>query len=131
VLNINKQWKWVVIILLIVSGLGYYIYGKYTFRFQNFETAEQLQLYITDNFPTGSNAKFLLQKLKKGGATCKLIDKKYYDKSTPKNTKEYYFCNYGHWEFSLDLLIGFTIDIYIEDNGKIINFYVGRHPEAI
>ena len=123
--------KWIILGLIIVSIVAYNIYSRCIFRFQNFKTGEKLDFYLKEKFPIGSNAEPMIQLLKKGGATCEFVDKKNYDIGTPKNTKEYWFCSYGHWEFSLHLLVGFTIDIYKDVDGKIIKFYIGRHPEVI
>jgi hypothetical protein len=124
----KKIFKWIGLIIL----LGYMValvmdkLDKRPFRFEDFKTAEALILNLKRKFTPGVNSQELLAELEASGAKCRLIDKKYYTKDIPENCEAMVFCKYNTGWLSYPPLIDYTVTIYANKEGKLLEFSVGK-----
>jgi hypothetical protein len=126
-LSSAKQ-KWIVVLFCFLSWCTY---SKLTFRFENFDDGKKTAIYLKKRFPKGSKAGPLLKTLKSAGADCVKVIEPNDPKSIPRETKEYWFCDYGHWQFSWHLIIRHYVGVYIDSEGKVIDLYAGRELETL
>ncbi len=124
----KKKIKWLILsVIIIYTGvLAMNMLNKKTFRFEDFKTAEALISNLKSKFTPGVNNQELLSELKASGAKCRLIDKKYYTKDTPENCEAMFLCEYNTGWLSYPPLVDYTVVVYENKEGKLLEFSVGR-----
>lgn len=98
------------------------------FRFENFETAEELIDYIKTNFPNGSDSKPLIDLLEGAGAKCNLVPEKHYSKADKEaGTCFLYHCSYNVGLLYFPQLMHYDVILRTDQNQKIMASTAGRY----
>ena len=122
-----------IFVIIFVVFCSWFIYLKCIFRFENFNDGEKTAEYLRKRFPKGSSGKEFVKTIKRAGAECEIVlnpnGPSGFD--APDHTKEEWFCDYGHLEFSWHLIIRHYVGVYLDKDDKIIGLYAGREPETL
>jgi len=130
----KKFLKILVLSILVIVGATFLFnfFQQKPFKFENFETNEEAQIYFNEHYPVGSDVHLLLDDLKKSGCECSGGNKGEIERSHwPKRDFEYhgrYGCDYYNNFISKDPCQRYSIGIYTDKKDKIVKFYIAKHP---
>jgi hypothetical protein len=116
----------VLFICLCVCQVSSYLYYQNKFRFEHFQTAQELIAHLKINYPVGSDNSTLRKSLEEVGAKCEQVRKEYISANDPIGTEAIVFCKYNTGWLSLTPLINYSVGIYLDINNKIIDIGVSR-----
>lgn len=102
-----------------------YIYAN-KFKFEKFTSPEQLIDFIKMEYPTGSDGWKFKDMLEEAGANCNLVKDESFRREI-SGTQFMYHCQYESGLITVSPLLYYSVTIYLGNNGKLLNFMVGRY----
>jgi len=130
-----KKFFKILVLSILVSVGATFLFNSFQqkpFKFENFETNEEAQIYFNKHYPVGSDVHVLLNNLKKSGCECSGGNKGEIERSHwPKEDFEYhgrYGCNYYNDFISRDPCQRYLIITCTDSDNKIIEIFIIKHP---
>lgn len=119
-----------VIAIAILGSMITNFFDNRPIKFEDFETAQDLKIFLEQKYPLGSDGDIVFKDLVLSGAKCKLVSK---HSDLPNGFEQYDFigwCKYLTGWVSLDPLKVYQVIVMGNANHEILKYSIGKYHVA-